>query len=496
MSERTSADVSGPRKASGDFLRRLLNSRRSLSGKLILLTITVVMAAEVFVYVPSISRYRLAWLDERLAAAQIAVLALEEAPEGMVSEELTDELLRNAGVYSVKLQNEDSSSLFLSKDMPPDPEKWVDIRGMSFLGAIVDAFGTLRYGEGRNLGVRGDARFRSGSVVEIVIDETPLCADMLSYSRNILALSLVIALATAFFVYLSLMRLTVRPMQKITRSMERFRQNPADGRFIIDASMRGDEVGRTERELFEMQRDLQAALQQRARLADLGSAVSKINHDLKNILTSAQLVSDQLVRIDDPKVQRLGPKLFSAIDRAVDLCTDTLKYGKAEEAPPHFTRVKLRDVAGDVQTLLSVSGDRAPKIINDIAEETIVDADHDKLFRVLMNIVRNARDAHMASGGPVKEQYIRLATEREDGQLHILVEDNGPGIPERARENLFMPFTGSATPGGSGLGLAIARELTEVQGGTLTLLSTGDEGTCFRICLPTNIVAQNTDVGS
>ena len=291
-------------------------------------------------------------------------------------------------------------------------------------------------------------------------------------------------------------------MQMITRSMERFRQNPKDGRFIIETSSRGDEVGRTERELFEMQRDLQAALHQRARLAELGEAVSKVNHDLKNILTSAQLVSDQLALIEDPKVQRLGTKLFSAIDRAVDLCTDTLKYGKAEEAPPQFSRVRVRDVVGDVVTLLSVSAATVPSanvpdIRNEVDDDIVVDADPDKLYRALMNVVRNARDAHLVSGGRRGEvPFVRIRTEEEGGRLHILVEDNGPGIPERARADLFKPFSGSATSGGSGLGLAIARELAEVQGGLLQLISTGDEGTVFQICLPVNPVAKDPDVGS
>lgn len=465
-------------------LRRLVAARHSLSGKLILLTIAVVMAAEVFIYVPSIARFRAAWLDEKLASAQIAVLALQEAPEGMVSDELTNELLENAGVFSVKLINQDSSALFLSEDMPPMPQKWVDLRSRMAPELIAAAFDTLLHGEGRNIGVRGAARFRPGGEVEIVIDETPLCAAMTSYSRNILALSLVIALATAFFVYLSLMRLTVRPMQKITQSMERFRQHPEDGRFVIEPSRREDEVGRTERELYDMQRDLQAALQQRTRLAHLGEAVSKINHDLRNILTSAQLVSDQLVHSDDPKVQRLGPRLFSAIDRAIALCSETLKYGKAEEAPPHFTRVRLGSVVDEVQALLGLSPLSDPRLEVAVDEGLIVEADEDKLHRILVNLLRNARDAHLAGEAGATDRVIGLEARVEGDQVLVDVTDNGPGIPDRVRESLFKPFAASGRSGGTGLGLAISKELAEAQGGSLVLIETCDDGTRFRLCLP------------
>lgn len=459
------------------------------------LTLLIVMAAEVFIYVPSIARFRLMWLEQHLASAQIAVLALEEAPEGMVSVDLTDELLRNAAVYSVALRSSTSGDeLYLSKDMPPDPTVWEDMSTVTWSESIINAFGSLLRGEGRKLGVRGEARFRPGSTVEIVIDETPLCEAMIDYSWNILRLSLVIALATALFVYFSLMRLTVRPIERITRSMERFRQHPDDSRYVIEASDRTDEVGRTERELYDMQRDLQAALHQRARLAELGTAVSKINHDLRNILTSAQLVSDQLSRIDDPKVQRLGPKLFSAIDRAVDLCTDTLKYGRAEEAPPHISIIALRLLVDDVQILLGLEDHSQISFVNEIEADARVDADHDQLYRILMNLVRNAVQALMVGGDQDRQREIRISLMETGGMSAIDVCDNGPGIPETVRISLFQPFSPTSTKGGAGLGLAIARELTEAQGGTLELLSSGDEGTCFRICLPTHAAVDKAHV--
>lgn len=472
------------------LFRRALAMRHSLSGKVMGLTLLVVMLAEVFIYVPSIARYRLMWLEERLASAQIAVLALEEAPEGMVSPDLTDELLKNASVYSVTLKSAGSGDvLFLSKDMPPQPVVWEDLSDLSVGHSIYRAFETLFQGEGRNLGVRGVARFRPDSLVEIVIDETPLCAAMIDYSWNILQLSIMIALATALFVYFSLMRLTVRPIERITRSMELFRQHPDDTRYFIEASDRTDEVGRTERQLYDMQRDLQAALHQRTRLAELGTAVSKINHDLRNILTSAQLVSDQLAHIDDPKVRRLGPKLFAAIDRAVDLCTDTLKYGRAEEAPPHITKVALHMLVDDVQTLLGLEGHASIAFVNAVEAAATVDADHDQLYRILMNLVRNAVQVLGVAAVEGRPSEISITLSRIDTEAGTMdaidVCDNGPGIPDTVRADLFTPFSVTATPGGTGLGLAIAQELTQAHGGTLQVHSTGAEGTCFRICLPT-----------
>src|SRR5262249_26060636 len=135
---------------------------------------------------------------------------------------------------------------------------------------------------------------RGGEFVEIVIDESPLREAMLRFSVNILLLSLMISIITAALVYLSLHLLLVRPMRRITANMMAFRSDPENPARVIVASSRQDEVGIAERELAMMQRDLASMLQQKSRLAALGLAVSKINHDLRNLLASAQLFSEGL----------------------------------------------------------------------------------------------------------------------------------------------------------------------------------------------------------
>ncbi len=465
-------------------LRGLKSFAQSLSGRLLVLTVAIVMLAEILIYVPSIARYRETWLMERLEAAQIAVLALEGSPDQMVDRELADELLRNAEVFSVGLSAEDMRELYLGKDMPPKVDLWVDMEGLSPLQSIMQAFDSLRSGENRVLGVRGQARFRPDSTVEIVIDETPLCQDMFAYSRNILGLSIVIALVTAGFVYACLMLLLVRPMLRITTAMETFRQDPEKSDAVIAASDRTDEIGRAERELAEMQSQVQSSLQQKAHLAALGVAVSKINHDLKNILTSAQLVSDRIANIDDPTVQRLAPMLFSSIDRAIDLCVNTLRYGKAEEAPVRHSAVGLKTIVEDVAASLGLDREGPIKFHNEVSEKFTLQADSDKLFRMLLNLTRNAQQALLAHENPSRESEISVRTEAMRGEIAIDIIDNGPGIPEKVREELFKPFGLSATPGGTGLGLAIARDLAEAHGGKVILLHSGSEGTCFRVCLP------------
>ena len=111
-----------------------------------------------------------------------------------------------------------------------------------------------------------------------------------------------------------------------------------------------------------------------------------------------------------------------------------------------------------------------------------VRADADQLYRVLSNLVRNAAQAIEAAGGD--RAASPSAPREEAGQTVIRVADTGPGLPQKARDNLFQPFRGGVRQGGTGLGLVIAAELVKGHGGTLALEETGPQGSVFRIALP------------
>lgn len=454
----------------------------SLSRQLLALTILFVMLAEVLVFVPSIANFRLNWLEEHAAAAQIASLALEATPDHMVRPELREELLRNAQVYAVALHRDSSRRLMLSDDMPPTVEASFDLRHAMAITLVMDAFDTLRNGEGRIIRVISMPRFEGGDFIEIVLDETPLREAMLIYGRNVFVLSLIISIFTASLVFLMLHLLLVRPMRAITSNMVAFRENPGDDRRVIRPTARADEIGVAERELAGLQHQVRTTLNQQAHLASLGAAVSKINHDLRNILASAQLISDRLGAVDDPTVQHLAPRLFASIDRAIELCTATLKFGHADEAAPQRAEVALARLAREVATASGLDEDSEIDFIIDVPDELRVNADPDQMFRVLLNLTRNAVQA--LHDGCEGKGRITLRAWRAMDHVHIDLADTGPGLPEKARSNLFTAFTGSTRSGGTGLGLAIASELTRLHGGHIDLLSSSPEGTTFRICIP------------
>ena len=463
------------------WIRSLSLGSAGLSARLLVLTISFVMLAEVFIYTPSIGRFRLTYLEERLAAAHLAILALDATPDQMVSQELQRKLLTHVGGYAVALRRPGHGKLMLMHSEAMAVDGSYDLRRTNFLGLIRDAFIVLMHDGSDVIRVVGLSPKNPEVVVEIVLDEAPMRDEMIAFSQRILALSLVISLITAALVYLSLHRLMVRPMRRITESMIAFRENPEDASRILPLSERTDEIGVAQRELASMQEGLRAALQQKTRLAALGTAVTKINHDLKNILATALLVSDRLHGSEDPEVRRVTPTLMGAIDRAVHLCGQTLNFTREGPPPLELSQFNLSGLIDDVGESLPASVNGEAVWQNRLDDAIEVKADREQLFRVFANLGQNAIQAGAKT--------VKVSSRQANGQLRIEIEDDGPGLPPRARERLFQPFSGSARPGGTGLGLAIARELMRAHGGDITLERSTGEGSCFGLTLPLDAAA-------
>ncbi|HYM99153.1 MAG TPA: HAMP domain-containing sensor histidine kinase, partial [Aestuariivirgaceae bacterium] len=246
-----------------------------------------------------------------------------------------------------------------------------------------------------------------------------------------------------------------------------------------------------ERELHDMQTQLAALLQQKSRLAALGLAVSKVSHDLRNMLASAQLISDRLAMVNDPTVQKFVPKLIASLDRAIEFCLQTLKFGRAEEAPPRRERINLKPLIEEIVESTAIQASSQVVLFNDVATDLVIDADRDHLFRILMNLTRNAVEVLEQSFADRSENEgtVRLSAHRSETTVVIAVKDNGPGIPQRARDHLFEAFQGSARPGGIGLGLVIAGELARAHGGEIKLAQSNSSGTEFWVVIPDRLTA-------
>jgi signal transduction histidine kinase len=457
--------------------------RLGLSGKLLLLTIPLVMIAEVLIYVPTIAYFRVNRLNDRLAAANTAALVLDAAPSGMVPDSLARQILSSIGARAVAIKMGQQRRLLASADLPPKIDHDIDMRSMTIWSAIIDAFEIMLERDNETMRIVGPAP-GGAQFIEVVVDELPLRQAMYRFSRNLLLVSLAFVTLTAALVYWALHYLFVRPMRRLTENLVGFHHDPESSARIIVPSQRGDEIGVAERELSDMQRDLVSMLHQKSRLAALGLAVSKINHDLRNLLASSQLISDQLAGVPDPRVQRFAPKLMRSLERAIAFCQSTLSYGRAQEAAPDRRMIAVEPVVSEVRESAGLGADTSIGWISAIERGLMVDADPDQLFRVLLNLVRNAAQA--LEGQPRSDgatRQIRITGRREGTVAIIEVSDTGPGVPEKARDHLFAAFQASGRPGGSGLGLAIAAELIRAHGGDIHLVE-GTIGATFRIAIP------------
>jgi signal transduction histidine kinase len=457
---------------------------KSLSGRFLVLTIVFVMLAEVLIFVPSVARFREDYIRSRLERAQIASLALLAAGD-MIDEKVERELLANAEVYNVVLRRDQMRELVLSSPIPGPIVADYDMREPGAWMLIRDAVHDLFAADDQVMRVIGDPVKRAGLLIEVTMNTTPLRAAMFDYGLRILGLSAVISVLTASLLFFAVRRVLVNPIRRVVNHMSDYAEAPEDVRRFIEPQSNVSELREAEVALQMMQKQLTSALKQKDRLAQLGGAVARISHDLRNILTTAQLLTDRIGASSDPAVARAAPKLLASIGRAVNLCESTLTFGKAEEPPPGLSRFMVLALVEEVTEAERLGGSDQTEFVTDVAPSLTIRADREQLYRVLSNLIRNARQAIEATGQP---GTIEIGAGEEDGGWWIRVGDTGPGLPQKTREHLFQAFQAGNRKGGTGLGLAIAAELIRGHGGRLELVRSDEHGTEFVAHLPREFV--------
>ncbi|MBL4790007.1 MAG: HAMP domain-containing histidine kinase [Kordiimonadaceae bacterium] len=450
----------------------------SLRARLLILTFMFVMLVAFVVYFPSIAFFRKDFLEKRLENAEIASLSLEAAENYSVSPELEQRLLNTAGVISVVVRRQERSYLLGGDVRPEEVDAKYDLRQTSLGELITDALMTLDARGTRAISVVGNSMIPGTRWFEVTLDEAELYEELSAHANQIMLLSVIISIFIGILVYLSLHLLVVRPMRKVKDSIVAFRRRPEAAVGQVNSKRRSDEIGLISRELARMQDEVRQSLNQKNRLASLGEAVAKISHDLRNVLATAQLAADALQRVDDPRVQKVSSRLMRAVTRAIALCEGTLKHGKADDPVPEKESVHLAKLLEDVGSSLGLIEADAFNFDIQIDEEFRLYADSEQLYRVFLNLCRNA---HQVQGD---EGTIAFSAKcDEDGTCHVYIADNGPGISEAVQPNLFKAFA-SATTGGTGLGLATSRDILLAHGGTIELEKTSADGSVFKLCLP------------
>ncbi|AWN36956.1 sensor histidine kinase [Methylobacterium radiodurans] len=458
--------------------------RLGLSARLFLITVAFVAVAEVLIYVPAVANYRLSLLSDRIAAAQVAAMVLDASQGQPVADDLARHLLVGAGARVIAVRGDETQRLLSLDPVPERVADTVDLRNTSIWEAIRGGWRTIVAPADAPIRVVGHGR-DGFDLVEVLIDEAPLRQAIVDFALRLLLSSLIVAAAAAGVVFVVLQVAIVRPVRRLARNIAAFADDPEGAERGIVPSRRTDEIGVAETALARMAQGLADQLRQKKRLAELGLAVSKINHELRNMLTAAQLLGDRLEGAADPTVQRVAPRLLATLDRAIRFCEATLAYGRASEPSPSPRRVALAPLLAELEDLTGLADGAGVAIRVEAPPDLTATVDPEQLARALTNLVRNAVQALASDTTSAPE--VRVTASRgcvaDRGAVTILVADNGPGLPERARAHLFAPFKGSTRAGGTGLGLAVASELIRLNGGSLTL-DAGTRGACFRVTLP------------
>ncbi|MAP95665.1 MAG: histidine kinase [Ponticaulis sp.] len=455
-----------------------------LSSRLFLLTIVFILIAEAMIFIPSAANYRTGYLNNRVEMAQTAVIALEAAPQRQVSDSLSLQLLENARIIAVAAGSERGNEIILAPSMEIDGKIGVvDLREEDPIERLFRGPATLFDAETKFLRIIQTPRFE-GDFIEVVVDIQPLKAGLLDYSLRLLWLSLFVSTFVGILIYLTLVLTVVRPIRRITRSIEGFRDDPRNTETLIFPSSRSDEIGRAENTLSDMETTVKAAFRERERMAQLGEAMAKINHDLRNSLSAAQIVSEGLSMSEDPRVQRAVPRLERALERATKLAEDTLRYGRSEAPEPEIDAHNLHEIVDEAISEGLILNGADICCDNQVSDELSVACDAEHLHRILVNLIRNAVQAIGAQKLRSDTGRVIISACRSDDTIGVSISDNGPGIPDRVQSTLFQPFGPSRSSGGSGLGLAIAKELAAGMKARLELVSTGPDGSVFELTLP------------
>lgn len=444
-----------------------------ISTKLLWLTLSFVMLAEVFIFLPSLVNFRRNWLNDKLTAARTASLILKNSPDNMVSASLARELVMSIGVHAIAVKNGYMRQLIADDETLPMAVMSVDLREISLFTELKQSLSTLNTNNPRMILLHG-APPKGEIFTEVLLSEQPLQAAMWVFVKNILILSLLISLFTASLVFLSLHYLLVRPLRRFTNAISLFANQPEATKSIITPSKRGDDISIAEYELQQMQKQVQQTLKTKNHLAQLGLAVAKINHDLRNMFGVMQLFSERLTSSDDKMVQKLAPLMLNSLERATNLCNDTLKFSQTSDQPLNITQFSLQNL---VEEVVKTLGEVKPLVLNNVPQDLDISADEAQLFRVFMNLGRNSIEAMKDVG-----DTLTFSAQRQGGTVTIDILDNGAGLPAKAKAHLFEAFRGNVRSGGTGLGLAIAKEIIEAHNGTLTLQES-ETGAHFRMSL-------------
>ncbi len=305
-------------------------------------------------------------------------------------------------------------------------------------------------------------------------------------NRTLLGVGLVAVIAGSWLIFLISDTFT-RPLASLVSGVHALEK----GDFTYPLEIRShDEVAELTSAFDGMRKTLQKSqrdLLHAERLATLGRMASTISHDLRQPLTSILAYAEYQSEgnLDSKERQSLFQQIRSSVNRMVELISSLLEFSKGQEVL-HLTHGDVVEALERTMNLIRLRAE-FKSIQMTVAREGDADGwfDFKKLERAFYNLLQNACEAAPAQSGKVE-----VMARSVNRHIEIMVTDNGPGIPEAIREDIFQPFATYGKDGGTGLGLAVVQKIVRDHGGQVKIEATGLSGTTFKLILPVNPPAQ------
>ncbi|MFA7543231.1 MAG: ATP-binding protein [Candidatus Cloacimonadaceae bacterium] len=217
------------------------------------------------------------------------------------------------------------------------------------------------------------------------------------------------------------------------------------------------------------------------RIMAIGMAASKIIHDIKTPLTVIVLTA-QLIENLYPDGGEYCQNIVKQVRLVDQMVREILEFARGEESTPLIQKINLDNFLDEIYKMHEgiFKGRNVSFAIDNKIKEHVY-FDDNKIRRVLMNLIKNASEALPGEG------EIRVVTNLASNWLQISVIDNGPGVPEHIRPDLFNPFVTEGKSNGTGLGLPICKKLVSEHKGRLEYMHQESGGSRFDIRLPQSL---------
>jgi len=368
----------------------------------------------------------------------------------------------------------------------------------SLLSGIARTPTALTLADGRFLAATEDLSASASSPLELVVLKSlePAEQSISRIDRLVLSAGL-LALLCGTVLMITLSRLVTRPLEELSKSVQAFGMGYVDYQIPRHGTQEVLELSAAFDAMRNENQRTNRALLESERLATIGRMASSVSHDFRHYLATIYANAEFLAR--DQSSSRERAEIFADIRTAVLGTTDMIesllifsRTGGTVRRSPELMAALVESAVALIRVHPDGDGVRVETRLGD-PTDTAVTVDGKQIERAIFNLLLNACQSARCSANPAR---VLVTLEARENEMIVNVIDNGAGVPEKVRSNLFEPFVSEGKQKGTGLGLTLAQRIASDHGGDVTLLSSRPGETIFQMKVVRELLAQTMLVAS